>query len=74
MITGHGSPATDAGAEAPAQVYSTRRRTALILTGTGTAGAYHAGALRALHEAGIKIDLVHSFPTRRSSDDRKSVV
>ena len=58
MITAHGSPATDAGAEAPAQVYSTRRRTALILTGTGTAGAYHAGVLRALHEAGIKIDLV----------------
>jgi hypothetical protein len=33
-------------------------RTALVLTGTGTAGAYHAGALQALHEAGIKIDLV----------------
>ena len=38
--------------------YSTRLRTALVLTGTGTAGAYHAGVLRALHEAGIKIDLV----------------
>lgn len=38
--------------------YSPRRRTALVLTGTGTAGAYHAGALRALHEAGVKIDLV----------------
>src|SRR6185295_1417344 len=38
--------------------YSTRRRTALVLTGTGTAGAYHAGVLRALAEAGIKIDLV----------------
>ena len=58
MITAQGSPATTAGAEAPAQVYSTRRRTALILTGTGTAGAYHAGVLRALHEAGIKIDIV----------------
>jgi hypothetical protein len=58
VITAHGSPAPDARAEAPAQVYSTRRRTALILTGTGTAGAYHAGVLRALHEAGIKIDLV----------------
>src|SRR5207302_1424709 len=33
-------------------------RTGLILTGTGTAGAYHAGALRALHEAGVKIDIV----------------
>jgi hypothetical protein len=38
--------------------YSPRLRTALVLTGTGTAGAYHAGALRALHEAGVKIDLV----------------
>ncbi len=35
-----------------------QRRTALVLTGTGTAGAYHAGVLRALHEAGVKIDLV----------------
>jgi hypothetical protein len=30
----------------------------LLLTGTGTAGAYHAGVLRALHEAGVKIDVV----------------
>jgi len=29
-----------------------------VLTGTGTAGAYHAGALRALHEAGVKLDIV----------------
>jgi hypothetical protein len=38
--------------------YSTRLRTAVVLTGTGTAGAYHAGVLRALHEAGVRIDLV----------------
>ena len=38
--------------------YSPRRRTALVLSGTGTAGAYHAGVLAALHEAGVKIDLV----------------
>jgi len=38
--------------------YSTRLRTAIVLTGSGTAGAYHAGVLRALHEAGAKIDLV----------------
>ena len=38
--------------------YAPHRRTALVLTGTGTAGAYHAGVLRALHEAGVKIDLV----------------
>ena len=38
--------------------YSPERRTALILTGTGADGAYHAGVLRALHEAGIKIDVV----------------
>jgi hypothetical protein len=29
-----------------------------VLTGTGTAGAYHAGVLRALHEAGVKLDIV----------------
>jgi hypothetical protein len=39
-------------------LYSPERRTALVLTGTGADGAYHAGVLRALHEAGIKIDLV----------------
>ncbi len=38
--------------------YSPHLRTALVLTGTGTAGAYHAGVLRALHEAGVKVDLV----------------
>ena len=38
--------------------YSPQQRTALVLTGTGTAGAYHAGVLRALHEAGVKIDIV----------------
>lgn len=37
--------------------YSTRLRTAIVLTGTGTAGAYHAGVLRALHEAGVRVDL-----------------
>ena len=42
----------------PATRYSPHIRTALVLTGTGTAGAYHAGVLRALHEAGVKIDLV----------------
>src|SRR5215470_15061899 len=41
-----------------AESYSPQRRTALVLTGTGTAGAYHAGVLRALHEAGVKIDVV----------------
>ncbi|HEX5474286.1 MAG TPA: patatin-like phospholipase family protein [Vicinamibacterales bacterium] len=38
--------------------YSTRLRTALVLTGTGTAGAYHAGVLRALHEAGVRVDVI----------------
>ena len=33
-------------------------RTAVVLTGSGTAGAYHAGVLRALHEAGVRTDLV----------------
>ena len=38
--------------------YSPKRRTALVLAGTGTSGAYHAGVLRALDESGAKIDLV----------------
>ena len=38
--------------------YSPERRTALVLTGTGAAGAYHAGVLQALQEAGVKIDIV----------------
>jgi predicted acylesterase/phospholipase RssA len=49
---------TERGRAPFADPYSPRRRTALILTGTGTAGAYHAGALRALHEAGVKLDIV----------------
>src|SRR6187402_3067904 len=44
--------------DSPDRPYSTRLRTALVLTGTGTAGAYHAGVLHALHEAGVRIDLV----------------
>jgi hypothetical protein len=38
--------------------YSPKRRTALVFTGSGTAGAYHAGAVKALDECGIKVDLV----------------
>ena len=38
--------------------YSPRQRTALVVAGTGTAGAYHAGVLRALADAGVRIDLV----------------
>jgi hypothetical protein len=38
--------------------YSPGRRTALVLCGTGAHGVYHAGVLRALQEAGVKIDLV----------------
>ena len=38
--------------------YSPRLRTALLLSGTGTAGAYQAGVLRALGEAGVKIDVI----------------
>ncbi|MGB7220689.1 MAG: hypothetical protein WBD07_17960 [Vicinamibacterales bacterium] len=41
-----------------ADAYSPHLRTALVLAGTGTAGAYHAGVLRALDEAGVKIDIV----------------
>ena len=38
--------------------YSPERRTAIVLCGTGAHGAYHAGVLRALHEAGVKLDVV----------------
>lgn len=38
--------------------YSPDLRTAVVLVGTGTAGAYHAGVLRALREAGVKVDLL----------------
>jgi hypothetical protein len=38
--------------------YSPKRRTALVFTGSGSTGAYHAGALRALDESGVKIDVV----------------
>ena len=38
--------------------YAPKRRTALVFTGSGTAGAYHAGVLKALDESGVKIDLV----------------
>ncbi len=37
--------------------YSPGLRTALVLTGTGTDGAYHAGVVRGLAEAGVKIDV-----------------
>ena len=42
----------------PRDSYSPERRTALLFTGTGADGAYHAGALRALQEAGVKLDVV----------------
>ncbi|OFW49514.1 MAG: hypothetical protein A3G77_02615 [Acidobacteria bacterium RIFCSPLOWO2_12_FULL_68_19] len=40
------------------QPYSPERRTALVFCGTGAHGAYHAGVLRAVQEAGVKIDIV----------------
>ena len=38
-------------------MYSPERRTAVVLAGTGAHGAYHAGVLRALEEAGVKVDV-----------------
>jgi Patatin-like phospholipase len=38
--------------------YSPGRRTAVVLCGTGAHGAYHAGVLRALEEAGVKVDVM----------------
>lgn len=46
------------GSRAQHELYSPERPTAVILSGTGVDGAYHAGVLEALHEAGVKIDLV----------------
>lgn len=43
---------------APRAAYSPQRRTALVLAGTGTAGAYHAGVLRALRDTGVRVDVV----------------
>ena len=42
----------------PRDSYSPERRTALLFTGTGADGAYHAGAMRAIQEAGVKVDVV----------------
>jgi hypothetical protein len=38
-------------------VYSPERRTAVVFAGTGAHGAYQAGVLRALGEAGVKVDV-----------------
>ncbi len=49
-------PVTQRSPDRPS--YSPELRTAVVLTGTGADGVYHAGVLRALAEAGVKIDLV----------------
>src|SRR5436190_5127607 len=56
--SGGDAPAPDPLAAGDDVAYSPQLRTALVLSGVGTAGAYHAGVLRALHEAGVKIDVV----------------
>jgi hypothetical protein len=38
--------------------YSPRLRTGVVLTGAGTAGAYQAGALRAIAESGVRVDII----------------
>ncbi|HEX3701901.1 MAG TPA: hypothetical protein VHU82_01130 [Vicinamibacterales bacterium] len=50
--------AIDPASPAITDPYSPQLRTALVLTGIGTGGAYHAGVLRALQEAGVKVDVV----------------
>ncbi len=52
------SPFTTSSAGAADTPYAPRLRTALVFTGTGGAGAYHAGVMKALAEAGVKVDLV----------------
>jgi len=51
-------PGTDPTPRQRVSSYSPRFRTALVLTGTGSAGAYHAGVLRAFAEAGVRVDIV----------------
>ena len=54
-------PSTTSGSTPGAPLgtpYAPRLRTALVFTGTGSAGAYHAGVMKALAEAGVKVDLV----------------
>ncbi|MEZ5418782.1 MAG: hypothetical protein R2708_15775 [Vicinamibacterales bacterium] len=46
------------GPRAQHELYSPERPTAVFLSGTGVDGAYHAGVLEALQQAGVKIDLV----------------
>ena len=46
------------GTRAQHDLYSPERPTAVIVSGAGADGAYHAGVLKALHEAGVKVDLV----------------
>lgn len=48
----------EASGTADGSTYAPRLRTAVVFTGTGTAGAYHAGVLKALAEAGVKVDIV----------------
>lgn len=50
------TPPPPPAADTPA-AYSPALRTVVVFSGSGTAGAYHAGVLRALHEAGVKIDI-----------------
>ena len=38
--------------------HSAKQRTAVVFAGSGASGAYHAGVLKALDEAGVKIDLL----------------
>lgn len=45
-------------ASSPPSAYSPRLRTAVVLCGSGTAGVYQAGVLKALAEAGVKIDVL----------------
>jgi hypothetical protein len=52
------APRTETGERYASSTYSPGRRTAVVLSGTGAHGAYHAGVLKALQEAGVKIDLV----------------
>ncbi|HEX6006341.1 MAG TPA: Ku protein [Burkholderiales bacterium] len=48
--------------------YSPKRRTALVFAGSGTSGAYHAGVLKALEEAGTHSAEITEFLPIESVD------
>ena len=56
--TGYDEQVMSFNGPATGAVFSPRRRTAAILIGEGTGAAYLAGVMKALHDAGVRVDVV----------------